>query len=148
MASPTENNNVIRLTIPPRYIALIGGGATVGACLGIARGARKASLQFLAENAHRPPRTVRGWYLYNKTKNYRVMLGAIKTGSWEGSRLGLTMLAWVGIEEGLERCGYGDVKEIGAGAGTGGVFAVVCECQVKPSRQMCFLTGVDQHACP
>jgi hypothetical protein len=117
----------IRLTIPPRYITLVGGACTVGVCLGVMRGSRKASLQFLAENAHRAPRTVRGWYLYNKTKNYKVMLGAIRAGSWEASRLGVTMLGWVLIEEVLERAGCGDIKEIGAGIGTASVFSIVCE---------------------
>ena len=124
-----KQRKAIQLTIPPRYIGLVGAGATAGACLGMMRGARKASLQFLAENAHRPPRTVRGWYLYNKTKNYRVMLGAIRTGAWQASRLGAVMLGWVAIEEGLMRLGCGEVKEIGAGAGTAGLFSLVCKYQ-------------------
>src|ERR1700722_2597398 len=121
-----STQDVIHLTIRPRYIALVGSAVTVGACLGIRRGAQKASLQFLAENAHRTPRTVKGWYLYNKTKNYRVMLGAIKAGSWEASRLGVMMLGWVAIEEGIETVGGGDVKEIGAGIGTAALFSVMC----------------------
>lgn len=124
-----KQGKAVRLTIPPRYVGLVGGGVTVGACLGMVRGARKASLQFLAENAHRPPRTVRGWYLYNKTKNYRVMLGAIRAGARQASRLGAVMLGWVGIEEGLVRVGCGEVKEIGAGAGTAGLFSLACKHQ-------------------
>jgi hypothetical protein len=85
-----------------------------------------SSLKFLAENAHRTPRTVRGWYLYHKTKNYRIMLGAAKGGAREALKLGGLMLGWVAIEEGMERVGCGDVKEIGAGLGTAAAFSFIC----------------------
>ena len=55
--------------------------ASVGMALGFYRGGRMASLQFLAENAHRAPKTIKGWYLYNKTKNYRIMYGGLKGGA-------------------------------------------------------------------
>jgi hypothetical protein len=54
--------------------------ASVGMALGFYRGGRMASLRFLAENAHRAPKTFKGWYLYNKTKNYRMMYGGLKDG--------------------------------------------------------------------
>ena len=55
--------------------------ASAGMALGVYRGGRLASLRFLAENAHRAPRTVKGWYFYNKTKNYRMMYGGLKAGA-------------------------------------------------------------------
>jgi len=55
--------------------------ASVGLALGAYRGGRMASLRFLAENAHRAPKTVKGWYFYNKTKNYRMMYGGLKEGA-------------------------------------------------------------------
>ena len=127
-ADEIRKRDAIRITIPPRYLALVGGGVTVGAVVGVVRGGRAASLRFLAENAHRPPRTVRGWYLYNKTKNYRVMLGGLRRGGWEALRLGGLMGVWAGLEAGIERVGWGDVKEVGAGLGTAGVFAGLGEC--------------------
>lgn len=63
----------------------------VGAVSGMVTGARKAGLVFLAENAHRLPDTVQGWYFYNKTKNYRMILGGVK----HGASTGLTMSGWV-----------------------------------------------------
>lgn len=54
--------------------------ASVGLGLGFYRGGRMASLRFLAENAHRAPKTVKGWYFYNKTKNYRMMYGGLREG--------------------------------------------------------------------
>ena len=55
--------------------------ASVGMALGFYRGGRMASLRFLAENAHRAPKTIKGWYLYNKTKNYRILYGGLKDGA-------------------------------------------------------------------
>jgi hypothetical protein len=117
----------IHLTIPPRLYIVPGAALLVGSCIGIVRGSRRASLRFLAENAHRPPTTIRGWYLYNKTKNYKVLLGGLKAGGADASRLAATAFGWVSVEEGLERAGFGDFREVGAGVGTAGVFSAVCE---------------------
>src|SRR5690348_16164592 len=51
--------------------------ALFGFLTGSYTGGQRSSLQYLAENAHRLPRTVQGWYFYHKRKNYRVMLGGI-----------------------------------------------------------------------
>ncbi|KAH8105943.1 hypothetical protein BXZ70DRAFT_872790, partial [Cristinia sonorae] len=85
----------IRLTIPSRYYLLPGAAITVGTTIGLFRGSRTASLRFLAENAHRPPTTVQGWYFYNKTKNYRVILGGLKGAAADAFRLGITAGGWV-----------------------------------------------------
>lgn len=99
----------------------------MGTAIGLVRGSRAAGLRFLAENAHRPPTTVRGWYFYNKTKNYKMMLEGLRKAGADGAKLGFTALAWVTFEEGLNRVGWGDAGEIGAGIGTAGVFAVLCK---------------------
>lgn len=127
--SDTPEKPAIRLTIPPRYYLLPGAAILVGTTLGLRRGARTASLQFLAENAHRPPTTVQGWYFYNKTKNYRVLMAGLKEAGKEAIKLGATATVWVALEEGCGRLGGGveDVSEVVAGAGTAGVFAGVCE---------------------
>lgn len=49
------------LAIPATAFA-IGFGA------GLYQAAKRSSLVFMAENAHRRPDTVQGWYFYNKTK--------------------------------------------------------------------------------
>ncbi|KAG1907427.1 uncharacterized protein F5891DRAFT_1001706 [Suillus fuscotomentosus] len=110
-----------------RYFILPASAALVGVFIGAVRGSRLASLRFLAENAHRPPKTIRGWYLYNKTKNYKRMAAGLLSGGKEGVKLGATALVWVGIEDGLGRCGAGfdDLKEVGAGVGTAGAFSIV-----------------------
>lgn len=97
----------------------------LGTAIGLVRGSRAAGLRFLAENAHRPPTTVRGWYFYKKTKNYKMMLGGLSKAGTDAAKLGFTALAWVTFEEGLNHLGWEDIGEIGAGIGTAGVFAGV-----------------------
>ena len=59
-----------------------------------------------------------------------MMLGGLREGGADGVRLGLTGLGWVGLVEGMRRVGLAEVREVGAGVGTAGVFAVICECGV------------------
>lgn len=40
----------------------------IGFGTGLHQAAKRSSLVFMAENAHRRPDTVQGWYFYNKTK--------------------------------------------------------------------------------
>lgn len=124
--NPNPNDSYsIHLEIPPRFYLLPGGAMCVGTAIGLVRGSRAAGLRFLAENAHRPPTTVQGWYFYNKTKNYRMMLGGLRKAGTDAAKLGFTALAWVTFEEGLHQVGLDDLGEVGAGIGTAGIFAGV-----------------------
>ncbi|KAI5367201.1 hypothetical protein Slin14017_G022370 [Septoria linicola] len=74
-----------------------------GLILGLAKGSQDTNYRFRAENAHRLPTTQQGWFLYHKSKNYNMMLGAIK----EGTRQSIKFGAWTGLffllEEGVDR---------------------------------------------
>ena len=61
----------------------------LGLVSGVITSGKRAGLVFMAENAHRLPDTVQGWYFYSKTKNYKVLLGAAKGGLKQGARLGI-----------------------------------------------------------
>ncbi|SNX83201.1 uncharacterized protein MEPE_01907 [Melanopsichium pennsylvanicum] len=61
----------------------------LGLVSGMMTSGKRAGLVFMAENAHRLPDTVQGWYFYSKTKNYKVLLGAAKGGLRQGVRLGI-----------------------------------------------------------
>ncbi|KAG9101024.1 hypothetical protein FRC06_003451 [Ceratobasidium sp. 370] len=118
----------IRVNVPQRYYLVPCACATAGVVLGIARGARQASLRFLAENAHRRPTTVQGWYFYKKTKNYRVMWGALKGGGAVGAKMAAFGVLWVGLEQGAmaigDRAGMGwlgEGREVIAGVGSAGM---------------------------
>ncbi|CDS82114.1 uncharacterized protein SPSC_02934 [Sporisorium scitamineum] len=74
------------LTISPVLPSTAFG---LGLISGVLTSGKRAGLVFMAENAHRLPDTVQGWYFYSKTKNYKVLLGAAKGGLKQGTRLGI-----------------------------------------------------------
>ncbi|UZJ54707.1 hypothetical protein CBS101457_004027 [Exobasidium rhododendri] len=117
-------------------------GFTLGFGAGLYGGAKRSSLVFMAENAHRRPDTVQGWFFYNKTKNYRVLLAGITSGLKTGARVGFWTLAYVGIEYGITRLQQdrarrqgGEAADIGArwiasgtaGLGIAGGASLLCE---------------------
>ncbi|KAG8863741.1 hypothetical protein FRB96_007578 [Tulasnella sp. 330] len=98
-----------------------------------------ASLRFLAENAHRPPTTLQGWYFYNKTKNYRVLLAGFKGAGRESLRLGAMGCSWVALEEGCQSLAFtihapwlALGKEVVAGTGTAALVAGISESRSNP----------------
>lgn len=121
-----RKNNAIHLNLPPRFFIVPTTAFAIGALIGLRRDARLASLRFLAENAHRAPTTKEGWYYYHKTKNYKVALAGFKGAGRDGLFLAVVTLGWVGIEEGLNRVGWGQVSMIGAGLSTSALFSAIC----------------------
>lgn len=87
-----EGNHAPVAVHMPLSTLLVASAFGLGFLSGMASGARRTALVFLAENAHRLPRTVQGWYFYNKTKYYRMILGGAQT----GTETGLHMAGWVG----------------------------------------------------
>ncbi|QRV73035.1 Serine/threonine-protein kinase [Ceratobasidium sp. AG-Ba] len=136
----------IRINVPQQWYLVPGACATAGVVLGIARGARQASLRFLAENAHRRPTTVQGWYFYKKTKNYRVMWGALKGGGSVGAKMAGFGVLWVGLEQGAmtlgERTRVGaisEAREMVAGMGSAGLVLAGCESGSRFGSRVCGL---------
>ncbi|KAJ3413264.1 hypothetical protein HDV05_008250 [Chytridiales sp. JEL 0842] len=88
---------------------------------------RHRSLQFLAENAHRLPKTMRGWYLYHKYKQHEAIHAGYKGGFKYAGRFGLIGLSYVTMESFLvsERGLGGEswVCSLTAGAVTSAVFS-------------------------
>ncbi|GAA5896826.1 uncharacterized protein JCM6883_007019 [Sporobolomyces salmoneus] len=99
---------------------------------GLVSSSKLASRQFLAENAHRLPTTVQGWYFYQKTKNYRVLFSALKGGLVTGTRLATWTSLFVLSQEAVERfvrtglmhSGKGDEDTRGVKALAGGTAGV------------------------
>jgi len=129
----------IRISINPRFYQLPGAALLVGTAIGLARGSRRAGLRFLAENAHRPPKTLQGWYFYRKTKNYKMMLGGLQEAGKTARQLGLITGGWVGAEEALRRIGWDDVSEVGAGLFTAGIFSAVYRLPLKATGRIIWL---------
>jgi len=141
---PPEGAYDVTPILHSRYFILPVSAAIMGTLIGAVRGSRQASLRFLAENAHRPPTTVQGWYFYNKTKNYRRMAAGLQEGGVNAMKLGAAALVWVGIEDGLERCGkpWDETRELGAGVGTAGIFGLLYRLPWRTGRLAVCLGGV------
>lgn len=83
-------------------------------------------MQYLAENAHRLPKNMEGWYFYHKRKNYRMIWGALQKGVMYSAKTG----ALVGLFEILEasadfyRGGADLLNSMMAGIASGAIFSV------------------------
>ncbi|KIO31108.1 hypothetical protein M407DRAFT_241984 [Tulasnella calospora MUT 4182] len=130
---PVNSTQPSQLKIGTDVYTIPVTASLAGGLLGFIRGSRMSSLRFLAENAHRAPTTVRGWYFYNKTKNYRVLLGGFKGGGQEALRLGAVGCGWVAFEEGWKAIStqvlgvpqLSAAKEVVAGGGTASAICVI-----------------------
>ncbi|KAI5449059.1 hypothetical protein NCC49_005363 [Naganishia albida] len=87
--------------LPRRLLILPPTALLLGAFIGVSRGGTRARLRFLAENAHRQPTTVQGWYFYTKTRNYRILFGSLREGAKTGLTLGAATALYVLSEEGV-----------------------------------------------
>ena len=112
--SPTDDG-AISLHLPTSFLVLPPVAGLIGLGIGMSRGGSRARLRFLAENAHRPPTTYRGWvrtlvqrsrgvmlikqYFYTKTRNYRIVFGALRTGGKYALALSSATLAYVALDE-------------------------------------------------
>ncbi len=85
-------NPIYRVSIILASASLIGGVA------GTYDGTKKSSLQFLAENAHRLPTSMKGWYFYHKRKNYVL----VRNGMIQGAKTSLKVTSYCGLFFGLE----------------------------------------------
>ena len=105
--------------------------ASFGFISGLLSASQKSSLQFLAENAHRQPTTMQGWYFYNKTKNYRVALAGFRGGLQTAFRLGSWTTGFVVIQDLASRGLGGKRVDAQGGALSGIVMALaastICE---------------------
>lgn len=94
-----------RFGLDPRARVILGTGlaAAVGLISGTTRGARVASLKFLAENAHRLPRNKGGWYFFHKRKNYVVLRDGMNQGAIIAAKYGAAAYAFFAIEAVVDR---------------------------------------------
>lgn len=93
-----------RLHLSPQdrlqVVATIGG--TIGAALGLYEGIKLSSLRYLAENAHRLPKNVGGWYFYHKKKNYVMITNGCKQAVKTGMRYSAFVSSFFALEAGLD----------------------------------------------
>ncbi|ORY87086.1 hypothetical protein BCR37DRAFT_376472 [Protomyces lactucae-debilis] len=90
---PSQAQDRLGLPPLPRLVVATSLCSLTTFALGALSSGKRCAHQFLAENAHRLPRTHQGWYFYHKTKNYRVAFGAIKG----GVRYACRAAGWTGL---------------------------------------------------
>jgi hypothetical protein len=120
------------LATKPRLILMTSIGSFWGFSIGAFLGGQQSGLQYLAENAHKLPTTVQGWYFYHKTKNYRVMLGGVKRGVRFAGKTGGLCLLYGSLEAALDDMrGEADVmNSVAAGVTTGTVFSALSKFKI------------------
>lgn len=93
-------NNDSRLSIPfgVRLPATATLSFLIGAGLGVSHGSQVAAYRFRAENAHRLPTSPTGWYLYHKSKNYRMAYAGIGEAFKMGAKLSIWTSTFFAIE--------------------------------------------------
>lgn len=96
------NDQRLNLPLISRFILYTSISSLLSFTLGSIIGGKKSGFRFLAENAHRMPQTIQGWYFYHKTKNYYVMLGGIKMGLNYAFRTSFWVTTYIGIESILD----------------------------------------------
>ena len=135
-------SSAIRINLSnPTLLLVPVCASTFGFVSGLLTSSQKASLQFLAENAHRQPSTLQGWYFYNKTKNYRVALAGLKGGLSTAARLGGWTAGFVAVQEAAS-IGLG-VGEAQGGAVSGTILAVAASALCE---RIAKLSSLDFHA--
>lgn len=113
--------------VPDRALWGITASLVVGFGMGSIRAFRKTGLRFLAENAHRAPTTVGGWYFYNKTKSYKQFSAGLLGGLKQSVKLGGMTLVWFALDDSMQETGARPVSNIVASLVLGGAFAAFRE---------------------
>ncbi|KAI7936068.1 hypothetical protein MJO29_015371, partial [Puccinia striiformis f. sp. tritici] len=71
----------------------------IGFASGATTSGKLAGYQFMVENLHRLPRTRANWFFFQKTKNYKVILGGFKGGLKTGGKLGAWTAGFCTLKE-------------------------------------------------
>ncbi|KAJ2658956.1 hypothetical protein IWW48_003754 [Coemansia sp. RSA 1200] len=93
----------LRMSLNDRLMTMAVVSFGAGALCGGYVGGKHSSRQYLAERAHRLPTTAEGWYFYQKWKNYRTTLGAIKGAARYGAKISACVMAFSAIEAMADR---------------------------------------------
>ncbi|ORX36823.1 hypothetical protein BD324DRAFT_627315 [Kockovaella imperatae] len=87
--------------LPSSVGAYALGAGAIGFIIGAKRGGARARLRFLAENAHRPPKTKEGWYWYLRARNYIMIKNGVLTGVRYGSAFSIATGCYALLDESI-----------------------------------------------
>ncbi|KAG5367920.1 hypothetical protein CJU90_0101 [Yarrowia sp. C11] len=104
MLSYKQQDSTQRFNTKPeaRILSVLIATASFGFLSGFYTGYKRNALRFLAENSHRMPKTVQGWYYYHKNKNYHVLSGGMALGFKYAATMTTCGLAFFGLEAYLD----------------------------------------------
>lgn len=104
MLSYKQQDSTQRFNTKPeaRMLSVIIATTSFGFLSGFYSGYKRSALRFLAENSHRMPKTVQGWYYYHKNKNYHVLSGGMATGFKYSAIMTGCGIAFFGLEAYLD----------------------------------------------
>ncbi|KAG5355718.1 hypothetical protein CJU89_5427 [Yarrowia sp. B02] len=85
-----------------RILSVVIATTSFGFLSGFYTGYKRNALRFLAENSHRMPKTVQGWYYYHKNKNYHVLSGGMAQGFKYAATMTTCGIAFFGLEAYLD----------------------------------------------
>lgn len=99
-----QNDPTQRFNTKPeaRILSVIIATTSFGFLSGFYSGYKRSALRFLAENSHRMPKTVQGWYYYHKNKNYHVLSGGMAEGFKYSATMTVCGAAFFGLEAYLD----------------------------------------------
>jgi hypothetical protein len=102
-----------RLSMRPADRISLGivSGLLAGMCVGFMRGYQMADLRFRAENAHRMPKSEKGWFFYHRSKTHYSVLAGMKLSAKTGSVFALMSGMFLILEDQLDNIRGGQSKD-------------------------------------
>ncbi|CAG8629118.1 2875_t:CDS:2 [Funneliformis mosseae] len=138
MASSSVPSYTLRANLTPYQkittTCIIGG--IWGFMSGSRQGAKRTSLQYLAEHAHVLPKTKEQWYFYHKKKNYKVTLGAIRAGLKYSAKMSALCFLYSSLETSLDfiRKENDFINSFGAGIMSGAIVSGIYRLPKQSTR--------------
>lgn len=122
----------------PRIVLTMLTASGYGVMSGFYNGFQVGSLQYLALNAHRLPKTKGGWYFYHKRKNYVVMKEALTQGVKVGGKYAAASVTYFGIEAYLDhvRGRIDFLSTATAAVIMGGLYSASCKLTLRLSGSL------------
>src|SRR6201996_5734438 len=125
---PRDRNERLSLAPSNRITLGIFSGLLAGMGAGFIRGFQVADLRFRAENAHRMPKSEKGWFFYHRSKTHYSVLAGMKMSARTGVVFSLMSGMFLTLEDQFDNIRGGQSKDcistIMAGTISGGLYSL------------------------
>jgi hypothetical protein len=124
---PRPINERLSLDPPVRIAGGMFLALMTGLSAGFMRGYQAGGLRFRAENAHRQPKSEKGWFFYHRSKTHFSTLAGMKVAVRTGAVLALLTGMILGLEDQFDRLRGGESRDVlstvMAGTVSGGLYS-------------------------